>query len=156
MPLPIQRHEGAFYAAGIWRAERECLAFAGQDGGRITLPYRAAGVSAVLSPSADPVELLLDLPPGSDRGTQTQGAQPIIEVRQDGEFLTAINVGADVEYRDGGLSAVRVRRPRMIELVRNPGFEEHELELTFRANGLALYAFTFATCVKLYASDQKE
>ncbi len=46
MPLPIQRHEGAFYAAGIWHAERECLAFAGQDGGRITLPYRAAGVSA--------------------------------------------------------------------------------------------------------------
>jgi thiol-disulfide isomerase/thioredoxin len=156
MPLPTQRHEGSFYAAGIWRAEQEYLAFAGQDGGRITLPYRAAGVSAVLSPSADPVELLLDLPPGSDRRVCTQVAQPIIEVRQNGGFLTSINAGVDIEYRDEGLSTVHIRRPRMVELVRNPGFEEHELELTFRANGLALYAFTFATCVKLYAAGQEE
>lgn len=155
-PHPAQRHEGAFYAAGIWRAERECLVFAGQNGGQIILPYRAAGVSAVLSPSADPVELLLDLPPGSDRGIQARGAQPIIEVRQDGEFLTAANAGADVEYQDDGVSAVYVRRPRTVELVRNPGFEEHELALTFRANGLALYTFTFATCVKTCESEQEE
>lgn len=156
MSLPFQRHEGYFYAAGIWRTERECLVFAGQDGGRITLPYRAAGVSAVLSPSADPVELLLDLPPGSDRHRRTQTIRPIIEVRQDGEPLTAVNAGADIEYHQDGLSTVHIRRPRMVELVRNPGFEEHELELTFRANGLALYVFTFATSVKPYSSEQEE
>ncbi len=156
MPDPIQRHEGSFYAAGIWRAERECLAFAGQDGGRIMLPYRAAGVSAVISPSADTVELLLDLPPGSDRGIHPRGTPPMIEVRQDGEFLTAVNAGADIHYQESGISSVIVKRPRMVELVRNPGFEEHELELTFRANGLALYTFTFATCVKPRSSEDEE
>lgn len=156
MPLPTQRHERSFYAAGIWRAGRECLAFAGQDGGRIILPYRGAGVSAVLSPSADPVELLLDLPPGSDRRICAQSAHPIIEVRQDGEFLGTVNAGAGIEYDDGGMSIVLIRRPRMVELVRNPGFEEHELELTFHANGLALYAFNFATCLKPYSSGPEE
>lgn len=154
MPLPIQRHAGHFYAAGIWRAEDECLVFAGQDGGQITLPYRAAGVNAVLSPSADPVELLLDLPPETDRRKQAQDAQPIVEVSQDGEPLDAANAGADIEYDNGGLSYARIERPRMVELVRNPGFEEHELELTFRANGLALYAFTFTTCVKPHSDPE--
>jgi hypothetical protein len=156
MPLPVQRHEGHFYTAGIWRAERECLVFAGQDGGQIVLPYRATGVSAVLSPSADPVELLLDLPPGFDRHMHRRDIEPLIEVRQDGEPLATTNAGIDIEYDDGGTSVVSVKRPRMVELVRNPGFEEHELELTFRANGLAVYMFTFSTCVRPYSPDQQE
>jgi len=148
MPLPIQRHEGHFYASGIWQANKECLRFAGQDGGQIALPYRAAGVNAVLSPSADPVELLLDLHPEDDRRSRTQDTQPIVEVRQDGEPLSAANAGIDIAYHNNGASYVRIGRPRMVELVHNPDFEEHELELTFRANGLALYAFTFETCIK--------
>lgn len=153
LPLPPQRHEGRFYAEGIWQANKECLFFAGQDGGQIMLPYRAAGVNVVLSPSADPVELLLDLPPDIDRRRRAHDTRPIVEVRQDGMTLNAANAGADIEYYNGGTSCVYIDRPRMVELVRNAGFEEHEIELTFRANGLALYAFAFATCVRPHHDD---
>jgi thiol-disulfide isomerase/thioredoxin len=148
MPKGEDRREGAFYLEGFWLAEPECLAFAGDDGGRIALPYRAVSLHAVLSPTSDPVELLLDLPPHSDRRTTTRGVPPIIEVRQDGRYLLPLNAGADIEYDDGGLSYVQVERPRLVELVRNPDFEAHEIEMVFHAHGLAVYAFTFTTCVK--------
>ncbi len=138
MPHPDDRAEMHFYADGIWRAQAESFAFAGQDGGRIMLPYRAASVNAVLSPSSDPVEVMLHL-----RRTEVS---PVIEVRQDGKPLTPANAGGDIDYDDGGISVICVERPRMYELVRNPQFEAHELELIFHAHGLALYAFTFTSC----------
>lgn len=140
IPLPSVRQEGHFYAGGIWRSDRECFAFAGQDGGRIILPYRAVSVNAVLSPSSDLVEVILRLRPG--------GALPIIELQQDEQPLATANAGADIRYNDAGRSYISVRSPRMYELVRHPDFESRELELIFRATGLALYAFTFTTCVK--------
>ena len=148
LPPEDRRAEQMFYAGGIWRAERECLVFAGESGGRLALPYHALSLNAVLSPTSDPVELLLDLPPQSDRRTAAREVNPLVEVCQDGHYLTPLNAGEDIEYDDGGLSYVQVDRPRMYELVRNPDFEAHEIELTFRANGLAVYAFTFTTCVK--------
>jgi thiol-disulfide isomerase/thioredoxin len=148
MPPVEDRAEGLFYAGGIWRAERECLVFAGESGGRLVVPYRAISLNAVLSPTSDPVELLLDLPPQSDRRRATREVSPIVEVTHDGRYLVPGNAGADVEYDDGGLSYVQVERPRMVELVRNPDFGAHEVEMVFRANGLAVYAFTFTTCVE--------
>jgi hypothetical protein len=148
MPPLDDRVENMFYVDGIWRAERECLVFAGENGGWLALPYQALTLNAVLSPTSDPVELLLDLPPQSDRRATSPGNSPVIEVRQDGRYLSPENAGADIEYDDGGLSYVQVDRPRMYELVRNQTFERHEVELIFRANGLAAYAFTFTTCVK--------
>jgi thiol-disulfide isomerase/thioredoxin len=139
MPLRPQRRERAFYADGIWRAGSEFFAFAGQDGGRIVMPYSALSVNAVISPSADPVEVMLNLRPAE--------AEPLIEVRQDDAPLTPLNAGADILFAADGASLVRVERPRLFELVRNPTFESHELKLIFHAPGLALYAFTFTTCV---------
>jgi len=141
MPNAFDRSEYNFYASGIWRATPEAFAFAGQDGGEIKLPYRAASVNAVLSPSADPVEVMLNLRPGNDE-------LPMVEVLQDGYYLTPDNAGADIEYDDGGLSYVSVDEARMYELVSNPDFEKHELTLIFRANALAMYSFRFTSCVK--------
>lgn len=140
LPPAPERVEPHFYAGGIWRAGPESFAFAGRDGGRIVLPYHAAGVNAVLSPSADPVEVALDLRPGD--------ALPMVEVWLDGMPLVPGNAGADIEYDDGGLSYVNVERPRMYALVETPEHGRHELELVFRASGLALYAFTFTSCVR--------
>ncbi len=137
--MPAERPEPGFYADGIWRAGRESFAFAGQSGGQIALPYHAVGVNAVLSPTADPVEVALNLRPSE--------ADPVVEVWQDGQPLTPLNAGDDILYDDGGLSYALVERPRMYELVRNPAHEAHELILVFRATGLALYAFTFTSCV---------
>ncbi len=137
--MPLERTERAFYLAGIWRATEETLAFAGQSGGEIKLPYRAVEVNAVLSPSADLVEVILNLRPAE--------AFPMVEVKQDGYYLTPENAGADIQYDDGGLSYVEVDQARMYALVNNLSFEKHELTLTFHANGLALYAFTFTSCI---------
>jgi thiol-disulfide isomerase/thioredoxin len=143
--LPRHRVEGAFYADGIWRAGEECFAFAGQQGGRLVLPYRAVGVNAVLSPSGDPLEVMLNLRP-----------EAIIEGQQDGAPLAPHHAGEDVAFDGEGVSFVRVDRPRLYALVRNPGFEAHELELTIRSSGLALYTFTFTSCVAPGASPGDE
>jgi thiol-disulfide isomerase/thioredoxin len=140
LPRPADRAEPWFYAGGIWQAGPEAFAFAGQNGGQIVVPYSAAGVNAVFSPSADPVEIALDL--------RDPAILPFIEVWLDGQPLTPDIAGADVEYDDGGLSIILVDRPRLYELVRTFGHESHELSLVFRAHGLALYAFTFERCVK--------
>lgn len=139
LPPPATWAEGRFYLEGIWRAWPDALAFAGRSTGRVVLPYSAVTVNAVVSPSADPVETMLDLRPTD--------ADPLVEVRQNGRSLTATIAGADVAIQPDGRSVVRVGRPKMYELVRNPTYEPNELELTLCATGLALYAFTFTTCV---------
>lgn len=140
LPGPFDRPAGRFYLAGFWQAQPEAMVFAGQDGGRVVLPYQAAGVNAVLSPTYDPVALMLGLRPGP--------AEPVVELLQDDVPLSPLLAGADVYFDEAGRSLVRVTRPRMYELVRNPGFGEHELDLVFHAHGLALYTFTFVSCVK--------
>lgn len=139
LPLGFDRVENAFYAEGLWRAEAEAFTFVGQQAGRIMLPYSAAGVNAVLGPSSDPVEIMLDLRP-TDR-------EPIVEIWQDDAPLSPQVAGADVTFDEEGRSVVCVDRARMFELVSNSTFETHELELLFKAHGLALFSFTFTSCV---------
>jgi hypothetical protein len=131
---PRERQDGYFYAEGTWQAGPEHLAFVGREGA-LHLPYHAASVNAVLSPSADPVELMLELKPAA-----------VVEVTQDGAPLPAAWAGEDVYY-EGGRSLVRVDAPRMYALARNPDARPHELRLGVAGPGLALYAFTFTTCV---------
>jgi thiol-disulfide isomerase/thioredoxin len=137
--LPEARGEGQFFVEGVWRAWPESLAYAGQQGGKIVLTYRSAEVIVVLSPTADMVELALDLRPSQ--------ADPVVLVKQDGRFLDDLSAGEDVLFRRDGTSYVRVTRPRMYHLVRNGTHRTHELELTFCASGLSLYAFTFTACL---------
>jgi hypothetical protein len=132
--MPLQRQDGYFYAEGTWQAGPEHFAFAGREGA-LVLPYHAASVNAVLSPSADPVELLLGLKPPA-----------VVEVLQDGTPLDPAWAGDDI-YFDGGRSLVRVDAPRMYALCRNPDGRPHELTLRVSAPGLAVFAFTFTTCV---------
>jgi thiol-disulfide isomerase/thioredoxin len=139
MPSRLERTQPNFYAGGIWRAGAESFVFAGQDGGRLIVPYSAVGFNAVLSPSADPVEVMLGLRPPDN--------PPLVEVQQDGEPLTMLNAGPDVTFGEAGASLVAVTRPRLYRLVRNPAYETHELELIFHAGGLAIYTFTFTSCI---------
>ena len=139
LPKPEERIEGHFYAEGIWRWQPETLVFAGQSGGRIQLPYSAVKVNAVLSPTHDPVALMLNL--------WQEETLPTIEVRQDGSPLPEWAAGRDITYDDSGHSLLQVNRPRLYEIVSNGDYGSHQLTLEFNRNGLALYAFTFTTCV---------
>lgn len=137
LPEPFARREGQFFLAGFWRAEGEAMVFAGQEPGRVTLPYSAVGVNGVFSPSFDEVELMLDLYPAG-----------IITLHQDNQPLTPLNAGTDVQFDNQGHSFIQISRPRMVNLVRNPTYGSHELDLIFHTSGTALYAFTFTSCVK--------
>ncbi|MFW6042090.1 MAG: redoxin domain-containing protein [Chloroflexota bacterium] len=139
LPPVEERREGHFYLEGFWRAQPESVVFAGQTGGRVIVPYQAASVNAVLSPTSDPVELMLALTPSD--------AEPIVEVCQDGRPLTPPVAGRDVEFDGQGRSFVRIERARMVQLVDNSRFGRHQLELNFQAAGLALYAISFSGCL---------
>ena len=139
-----EREAGKFYLQGAWRAREEYLELAGTHG-HIALHYKAKDVNLVMSPTGDPVELMLGL-----QGAQLIGAAaaepPRVSIYQDGQPLPATNAGVDVQIA-GAEALVIPTRPRMARLVSNPDFEEHDLRLEVRGKGVALFAFTFTTCV---------
>jgi len=130
--LPKERQRGAFYVSGAWQAGEQFLAYQGQTEAVIQLPYEAVEVNAVFSPHAEMIERMLH--------PEAVG----VEIWQDGAPLDEQMRGADVTA-DG---RVLVDRPRMYNLVRNPGFEAHELTLRVKTRGFAMYAFSFTGCVK--------
>lgn len=125
--MPARRLEGAFYVAGAWQAGDEYFAYQGQAEGIIQLAYTATAVNAVLSPHVETVERMLN-PDGV-----------MIEIWQDDRPIDASRRGDDLTA-DG---RIRLDRPRLYNLVRNPEFEHHELTLRVRSRGTALYAFSF-------------
>ncbi|MEP7356503.1 MAG: redoxin domain-containing protein [Anaerolineales bacterium] len=135
LPPADKREANWFYAEGAWQAGDDYFALAGEQG-TLLLPYQAASANAVLSISADPVELMLGL---------KQPAQ--IVVTQDGAPLDEFTAGADI-VRIDGQSVLWVDAPRLYEIARNPLPVKHELRLEARARGLAVFAFTFSTCVQ--------
>jgi hypothetical protein len=130
--LPGQRMAGAFYVSGAWQADEQCLAYLGSSEGIVQVPYEAAEVHAVLSPHVDTVERMVN------PRTIT------VEIWQDDQPLHDDRRGADLT--DDG--RVLVNRPRTYNLIRNPGFERHELTLRVKANGFALYGFAFVSSVR--------
>ena len=120
------------------------MVFAGREVGRAVIPYQAAGLNAVLSPSADLVEVVLDLRPG--------GADPTLEVRLDDRPLAPDEAGDDITF-EGDRSFVQVTRPRLYSLTRHSAFEEHQVELILRTPGVAIYTFTFVSCVAPEGTD---
>ncbi len=65
-----------------------------------------------------------------------------VEVLEDGKPLPQDAAGKDIEFIDGK-SYVTVQEDRLYELVKNPGSEEHTLELKIEGAGLKAYTFTF-------------
>jgi len=144
LPALPESQPGRFYAAGFWQLTAEALVFTGQSEGKIRLLYEAAGVNAVLSPSSDLVALRLGL---------LSEAPPLLRVTLDGAPLPVFAAGADIIYDDAGHSLVQLTRPRLYELVRTPDFRRGLLELTVQTPGVALFTFTFVTCVAAATTD---
>ncbi|MEO8395633.1 MAG: redoxin domain-containing protein, partial [Chloroflexota bacterium] len=126
-PMPEQRRNGAFYVSGAWQASHEYLTYRGTTEGILQLPYEAVEVNAVLSPHPDIVERMLHPEALS------------VEIWQDNLPIPNEHLGADVT-EDGRLL---LDRPRLYNLVRNPGFERHELTLRIHTRGFTLYKFSF-------------
>ncbi|MCA0458984.1 MAG: redoxin domain-containing protein [Chloroflexi bacterium] len=132
MPKPKDRLRNNFYVSGAWQAGEQYLTYQGQTEAVVNLPYEAVEVNVVMTPYADMV----------DRMVHPEAVT--VEVWQDDQPIAEATLGEDVTA-DG---RVLVDRPRMYNLVRNKGFEQHELTLRVRSRGFALYAFSFTGCVK--------
>ena len=113
-----------FYLDGKWTNEREFVRFDGSSAGegRVFLLYESWDVNAVLGP---------------------QGPAPCtVTVRQDGKPVRAELAGTDLTVTGKESSFVVVDSPRLYHLVRNRGFESHELTLSVNAP-LEVYVMTF-------------
>ncbi len=101
----------------------------GEAGGEsaVTIKYMAKEVNLVMNP-------LL-------------GRDCRAHVTQDGSPLPGEDAGEDVRVGDDGRAYVEVTAARMYRLVSNREIGSHELTLATETPGLALYAFTFVSCV---------
>jgi len=115
------RVEGMSYFAGIWRIEQECARIEA-PGAAISLRYTAKDVNLVMAPPA--------------------GASVRVEIMLEG----VQRAGDDVKF-DGQRVYLTVDRPRMYSVVANESVVSGGLTIRAEAAGLAVYAFTFISCV---------
>lgn len=134
-----ERREGRFYLDGFWWAEPEAVVYAGSDGGRVYVPFHAAGVNVVMSPSSDPVDLILGLRKSED--------DPVIEVALDGAPLRRDEAGEDVQFDEEARSYFTLPRAKMVRVWQSDDFRSGELELVLRDGNVALYAISFSGCL---------
>lgn len=121
--------EGFFYLDGDWLLAGEYLSrrFGASAPSRLHVRYLAKEVNLVAHP---PVT----------------GRPARIDVLQDGRPLPVEDAGVDVR-REGESAVLVVDEPRMYQVVQNREIDHHELTLVTLSEGVALYAFTFTTCV---------
>jgi len=126
---PGMHTDGFAYLDGDWLLSNEYAARPAGAGAlsKITIPYMAKEVNLVVHP---PV----------------YGGAAVFSVTQDGAPLAAGDAGADVV---GGTatSIITVDAPRMYRIVNNREIGRHELTLATASDGVAMYAFTFLSCV---------
>ncbi len=92
------------------------------EGATLRLRYTAMDVNLVMAPRA---------------GSSAKAAISLADGQQ---------AGADVT-REGERSIVTVQGPRMYNLVANDSVRQGSLELKALEPGLAIYAFTFTSCI---------
>lgn len=133
---PGHFEEGYFYARGRWASTVEYFESVGEGEHRIALKYSASGVNLVMA---------------APRGSVCE-----VLILQDGKPLDSTAATADTRFRISNQvdqSLVEVHASRMYGLVDNHAFGEHTLELIC-LSGLAVFAFTFSSCVDLARGTQ--
>ena len=119
-------HQNHFiYLQGPWFSGPESLVHARESESYqdyIAIRFIARSVNAVIEPRVrEPFE---------------------VQLTMDGRPLRPEEAGADVTFQDGR-SFVVVDEPRMYQLVELSVFADHELKLSAKSEGFALFAFTF-------------
>ncbi len=126
---PGMHMDGCAYLDGDWLLSGEYAARPAGAGAlsKITVPYMAKEVNLVIHPP-------------------TYGGDAVISVTQDGASLAAEDAGADVNA-GGATAIITVDAPKMYRIVNNREIGRHELTLATTSDGVALYAFTFTSCL---------
>ena len=127
---PGMHAEAYPYFEGPWQLAEEYAArpfgFSNLQPSRLHLKYMSKEVNLVIHPGTS----------GRAEVTLLQDSQP----------LAAEDRGEDAVERDGR-SVIVVDQPRMYRLVNNRGISSHELTLESTSDGVAMYAFTFVSCL---------
>jgi thiol-disulfide isomerase/thioredoxin len=128
--------EGYFYLSGEWTADEEHVMkpWGSEGPSSVTIKYTAKEVNLVMNP-------LL-------------GRTCRVFVTQDGEPIAKEDTGEDVTFNENGRAFdengeafADVDSARMYRLVNNRDIGSHQLTLATETPGLALYAYTFVSCV---------
>lgn len=121
--------DGRVYLHGKWISGRNYLKLEETEGGEgcITLAYHAREVNAVIKPEGE-------------KNFQ-------VFVSQDDAFLMSENKGDDIRIDKEGRSFLLIVEPNLYNVVKNKEFGEHQLKLSSRSNGFALYSISFVSCV---------
>ena len=118
------RSEGTMYLRGPWSWLHD-----GLQRGTVPIPatigitYTAKEVYAVLALAGS--------------------APQIVEVRQDGKWLTKETRGRDIDILYDGRSVLRLGESRLYFLVSNPDVSRHDLELMPQSPSFMIYSFSF-------------
>lgn len=126
-----RRAADTLYLAGRWQATRESLRAAPAPGRPAALKLRcqAAGVNAVLR----------GFLPGPVFARVTLDGRPVPEARR----------GADLKAGNGGETAVEAGEPGMAQLVGGTEHRKLELVLEVESGDLEVFAFSFASSVRV-------
>jgi hypothetical protein len=121
--------EGYVYLSGDWRADEEYVMkpYGSETESAVAIRYMSKEVNLVMNP----------LLGSACRAYLTQDEAP----------LAKEDAGEDVKFEDDGRAYVEVDKPRMYRLIDNREIGTHDLALSTTSPGLALYAFTFVSCV---------
>jgi peroxiredoxin len=121
--------DGRVVLTGRWETERDGMVYRGKHKpdevgpDRLTMRYHARELYSVINVVRDRAIKLY--------------------IKQDGEYLTAANKGADVKIDAQGRSYLEIHDPRMYYLVQNPEFGSHQVDLYPGADGVMINSFTF-------------
>ncbi len=126
--LPPQRDEGCLYADGEWSVFADSVRHAADVEGKgdsLAIRYRAVEVGVVMRPE--------DI------------YWKLVDVEQDGKWLTRDVAGKDVKFDEKGRSYIEVKDARFYEIIAGQPYGLHELRLYTQGKGLSVYAFHFGT-----------
>ena len=134
----LDKHaEGYFFLEGDWMLGGESSARpVGASGeSRLHLRYMAKEVNLVMMPPYGGGDARVEL-------YQSRGGERAVREPP----LPAEDAGGDVTI-EGGKAFVTVSTPRMYRLVNNRELDTYDLTLAMSDDGVALYAFTFVSCL---------
>ena len=126
----VDKHaEGYFFLEGDWQltAESSARPIGAVGESKLHLRYMAKELNLVMHPPL-------------------AGGDATVEVSHAGSPLAAEDAGADVQVVDGK-AIVNVNKPRMYRLINNRELDTYDLTLSTTSDGLAMYAFTFTSCL---------
>ena len=123
---PGERFNHFIYLQGLWNNGPESVTHARETTGfqdYVGIKFFATSVNAVMS--------------------APKNRSITVKVTLDGGPLTSSQAGQDIEFDQAGNSVVVVDEPRLYGLVELDAFASHNLEISPRDAGFALFTFTF-------------